>query len=52
MAILTCSHHAEPFNYDPFGPPYVPTMDEIRKYKLWQCSNCGLWYSFIGVTET
>jgi len=49
--MMTCHHNQEPFGYHPFGKNDEPVEMEIRIFKLWRCSDCGLWYSFIGVTE-
>lgn len=48
---VTCTHKQEPFGYNPFGKNDEPFEMEIRIFKLWRCPDCGLWYSFIGVTK-
>ena len=49
--VITCAHDPEySFNYDPFCQ-YNPTDEQINKYRLYKCSACNRWYSFIGVTR-
>lgn len=47
----TCTHKQKPFGHNPFGKNYEPVEMEIRNFRLWQCPDCGLWFSLIGVTR-
>lgn len=46
-----CGHSIKPFNDNTFGYIKKPTDEEINKYKLWKCPDCGKWYSLIGIIK-
>ena len=50
MCVHYCYHSVEPFLDNPFGETREPTLQEIKEYKLYQCIDCGKWFSFIGAT--
>ena len=49
--VTTCRHFSNPFNDNPFGENKEPTNEQINKYRLYKCSECNRWYSFMGITR-
>jgi len=46
-----CKHFVEPFFDDIFSEPKKLTEEQIREYKLYQCSKCHRWFSFLGIEK-
>ena len=47
-----CTHTTEPY-YDILFPETAqvpPSPEEINKARLWQCQDCGKWFSHLGLT--
>ena len=51
MTFITCGHmpSKSAFLFNAFGKTRDVTNDEIKKYKLYKCKDCGYYYSLIGV---
>lgn len=45
-----CKHFLKPF-FGVFSGSKKPTEEQIRKHKLYQCSKCYKWFSWLGEVE-
>ena len=46
--VNNCKHFVEPFLNGSFSELEKPSEYLIKKYKLYQCSKCHKWFSFLG----
>jgi len=52
MTFITCGHDvSNSFKYNKFGKIKEPTINEIKKYRLWKCPDCNYYYSLIEVVK-
>ena len=42
-----CVHSGRPFGF-PFHTSEYPGSENIAKYRLWKCKDCGGWFPWFG----